>query len=353
MLRTNGTQRLDPQRGALRLWYMPSSWSSSSPGQGAGPGSVARLLTLLTTNGGAGAVWWSLAIAQDGNSLSLNYQSTSGSTASLSVPISFQSGVWHCLAFGYTETNSALFIDGQQVAAGDGFATVTADAMPLSALVVGSTLTGTEVAAGQIDELYAFEGQKRFYKGIGQVFGLSPDWEIAFYYTNYSHVAALGPISDAEEAARQARWAALKAAREAEAAAAPATSTSMQTMDAGTPLQQPAYDPTSGFTLSTPVIQGTNLFLTLSNGDPTISYDIYYTPTLSPAPSWSIIVTGAIAQTSYNVPIRGTQGYLRGAVGGDWDGDGVPNWMDADPRSTNIGALTITIDSPANGTIFQ
>jgi hypothetical protein len=37
----------------------------------------------------------------------------------------------------------------------------------------------------------------------------------------------------------------------------------------------------------------------------------------------------------------------------DSDGDGVPNWEDADPNNPNVGILTITIDSPANGEVLQ
>ena len=44
-----------------------------------------------------------------------------------------------------------------------------------------------------------------------------------------------------------------------------------------------------------------------------------------------------------------TRGYFRAAVGSDWDGDGIPNYQDAQPNNPATGILTITIDSPANG----
>jgi len=46
-------------------------------------------------------------------------------------------------------------------------------------------------------------------------------------------------------------------------------------------------------------------------------------------------------------------GSLTDVCPGDSDGDGVPDWMDANPYDPTVGALTITIDSPSNGTVFQ
>jgi hypothetical protein len=43
------------------------------------------------------------------------------------------------------------------------------------------------------------------------------------------------------------------------------------------------------------------------------------------------------------------QRFFKARAGRDWDNDNVFNWQDGDPNSTNIGVLTITIDSPING----
>jgi hypothetical protein len=354
ILATNGTRLIDPARGALRLWYMPT-WSSAATGQGAGPGNAARLLTLVSTNSSASAVWWSLEVAQDGNTLGLLCQNANGAAVCLSAPISFQAGTWHCLAVGYTETNSAMFMDGQQVAAGDGLTAVPTEALPFTSLVIGSSLAGNEVAAGQIEEFSAFTGGKRFHQMLGQEFGLSTDWELAAYYTNNVSVAALGPISEAEELAREQRMAAARAARLAaqETMATSALSGTAGPLDGGGVQPMDLYDPSQGFWLTAPqVVQGTNLFLTLVNGDTNISYDIYYTPSLAPT-DWRILATGHIAQATFTVPMIDGIGFFKGGVGGDWDLDGIPNWMDANPTNAAIGALRITIDNPVTGTLLQ
>lgn len=351
MLATNGIRQIDPARGALRMWYMPT-WSSAATGQGAGPGNPARLLTMVSTNNSASVVLWSLEVAQDGNTLGLLCQSANGPAVCLSAPISFQAGTWHCLAVGYTETNSAMFIDGQQVTAGDGLSTVPTNAMAFTSLVIGSSLAGNEVAAGQIEEFSAFTGSKRFHQMLGQEFGLSTDWEFTSYYTNNLSVAALGPISDAEELARQERMAAARAARLAMQETA-AASLAASPLDGGGIHPMDLYDPSQGFWLTSPqVVQSTNLFLTLVNGDTNISYDIYYTPSLAPT-DWRILATGHIAQATFTVPMLDGVGFFKGGVGGDWDLDGIPNWMDANPTNANIGVLRITIDSPVTGTTFN
>jgi hypothetical protein len=356
MTGTNLAYQVDPKRGAVRFFYMPS-WSSASTGQGNGPGSMARLLTLVSTNGAASAVWWSLVTSGDGNAVYLVCQTETGPAACLTAPVSFQTGSWHCLAVGYTDTNSALFLDGQQVAVGGGLAGVPAELVPFTSLVVGSSLSGGDAAAGQIEELSAFTGKKRFHQMLGQSFGLSPEWEIADYYSKYAAVAALGPISEAEEEAqresRKAARAARLAAQEAAAMAAPALLSS-QDGPLGRGPQLDSYDASQGFSLLTPqILQATNVFLTLTNNDPSIGYDIYFAPTLSAPVDWNIIATGVVGQATFTVPMTVWQGYYRGAIGGDWDGDGVPNWMDADPLNPNIGALQVIIYSPANGSTIN
>jgi hypothetical protein len=110
-----------------------------------------------------------------------------------------------------------------------------------------------------------------------------------------------------------------------------------------------------GFRLTPPVINGTNATLTLLDGDTNKSYDIYFvSPLLSSNTPWNLIVAlGSQGQTNFTVMVTNLYGCFQAAEGNDWDGDGVLNYMDANPISTNVGVLTITIEAPTNGSLIN
>ena len=196
MLASNGAFEMDRQRGAVRLWFKPE-WSSLNTGLGAGPGGVARLLTLAATNGASSAVFWSLAFARDGNSLQLQCQTEGAAAVCLSAAVSLQAGNWYLFTLGYTESNTVLCVNDQLAASGGGLLAVPAEAVPYTSLFLGSSVSGFELASGEIEEVCVFSGNKHFYRDMNNGFGLSESWEIAGYYNAFSATAALGPISDA------------------------------------------------------------------------------------------------------------------------------------------------------------
>ncbi len=200
---------VEPERGAIRFWYRPDFSS------GAGPGQTATLLELVTGKGKTEVVWWTLDVSPDGNAIQLLCQAESGPTTCLSAEVKWEAGTWHLLTLGFTPTNSALFVDDQLAAVGEGMATVPKEVAPLTSLIVGSSYSGTQPAQGQIEELCVFSGRKKIQQVMGNVFGLSVNWEIGIYYASLSKIAALGPISDEEITARQERAAKIKAERAA------------------------------------------------------------------------------------------------------------------------------------------
>ena len=349
---TNRTLNIDPERGAIRLWYQPG-WSGGWTGQGRGPDDVARLITLVCSNDRASSEWWSLVVTPDGNELHLICESGSGPASVLSTRIDWEAGTWHMLAVGYTPTNTALIVDGEIVATGGGIPSLPVEAMPYTTLVVGSDLNGNYAARGHLEELNTFAGRSRFRSVYGLPFGMGSLWDVSYHFTSRRAEAAKGPITAEEEAVRRAQATALRAERLAVKEASLLSGAAY--LNSGLEgMQLNVYDPLQGFRLLTPeILQGTNMFLTLANCDTNIGYDIYYAPAIETNMTWSVLATGHIGQTTFTVPMLGWQGFYRGAIGGDWDGDGIPNLMDADPRSTNVGALYITIESPINGTNFQ
>lgn len=101
---------------------------------------------------------------------------------------------------------------------------------------------------------------------------------------------------------------------------------------------------------------GTNqVQLVITNGASAVNYEIYRTSVLGDDENYpfTLHLIGGLGQTSFVASFGiETRGYLRAAVGSDWDGDGIANYMDAQPSSTNSGPLTITIDSPTNGAVI-
>lgn len=201
--------RVEPERGAIRLWYRPDQSS------GIGSGATATLLQLATVSGGTSEVWWSLVVSPDGDEVHLVCQTESGPQSCLQAEVNWKAGSWHLITVGFTPTNSALFIDDQLAASGDGLATIPSEAAPYTSLTIGSAANGTTPAQGQFEELSVFSGRKRMQQVMGNIFGLSRDWEIGIYWASLSKTAALGPISDEEIAARASRAAERQAAREA------------------------------------------------------------------------------------------------------------------------------------------
>lgn len=201
--------RVEPERGAIRFWYRPD-YSS-----GVGSGETTTLLELVTANDKASEIWWALVVSPDGSEVHLICQTESGPEACLSASVNWTNGSWHLLTVAFTPTNSAIFIDDQLQAVGEGLTAIPNEAAPYTSLIVGSSASGELPAQGQIEELSIFSGRKKMQQVMGNIFGLSVDWEIGIYYAALSKTAALGPISDAEIAERAARIAQRKAEREA------------------------------------------------------------------------------------------------------------------------------------------
>jgi hypothetical protein len=114
-----------------------------------------------------------------------------------------------------------------------------------------------------------------------------------------------------------------------------------------------AQVPIPGLTVG---LSGTNLLLVITNGSSLANYEIERTPVLGDEVGfpWTYYTNGTLGQTSF-VAYFGieTRGYFRAAVGTDFDSDGIPNTVDGQPNNGAVGALTITIDYPANGSNVQ
>ena len=102
---------------------------------------------------------------------------------------------------------------------------------------------------------------------------------------------------------------------------------------------------------------GTDQFqIVITNGSSSVNYELYRTSVLDDPIHYpfTLDTIGSLGQTNFLASFGAeTSGFFYVAEGSDWDGDGIPNFIDAQPSSTNAGALFITIDSPANGANVQ
>jgi hypothetical protein len=100
---------------------------------------------------------------------------------------------------------------------------------------------------------------------------------------------------------------------------------------------------------------GTQFQITITNAVASTNYEIYRTPLLSDTNfPWTLHVIGNVGQSNFVVDteVFGTS-FFRAGIGSDWDLDGVFNDRDANPTDPTIGILSITIDSPTNGSTIN
>ena len=167
ILRSNGWTNLACSRGTIIFWFMPQ-WNS---GTGAnGPGTYGRLIDVGEYTPDASHGWWSLYLDPHGTNLSFSAQTNGAGATYLSAPVQWTSNEWHFIALTYSQTNSALYLDGQLLTHGSG---VTywpgADVLSASGFTLGSDANGTNVARGQFEVLVTFDYQ------------LSPEFVAAYY----------------------------------------------------------------------------------------------------------------------------------------------------------------------------
>jgi len=99
---------------------------------------------------------------------------------------------------------------------------------------------------------------------------------------------------------------------------------------------------------------GDQFNVVITNAVSTTNYTLFWTPVLNDQfYPWQVLGVGQVGQT--NFPIDGGEwqaGWFRVLVGSDQDGDGWPEWQDAQPLNPAVGILSLTIDSPTNGMVF-
>lgn len=101
---------------------------------------------------------------------------------------------------------------------------------------------------------------------------------------------------------------------------------------------------------------GSNHFsILITNGVNTTNYTLFWTPVLADTNyPWVALWGGEVGQT--NFPVNGGDwpvGFFKVMIGHDLDGDSWPVWQDANDNNASVGILSVTIDSPLSGAVFQ
>ena len=99
----------------------------------------------------------------------------------------------------------------------------------------------------------------------------------------------------------------------------------------------------------------TNVQVTITNGVNTAVYELYWTPELnSSLYPWNWLAVGTTGQTNFVLDVsQTTQGFIEAKVGNDTDGDSIVDWQDSRPKDASAGILTVTIESPTNGSTIN
>lgn len=155
---TNGGTNFTPDSGTVMFWYAPASWSSTNLG-GTGPDDYGRLFEVgsYTTNSSYG--WWSIYVDDGGNNLYVSAQTNnlSDSVSNYIIfPVSWTTNYFHFIAFTYSPTNTALYLDGGLATNGPGLTVYPGADVLTNGFWIGSDSNGLNQAHGLFNSLAAY-----------------------------------------------------------------------------------------------------------------------------------------------------------------------------------------------------
>ena len=117
-----------------------------------------------------------------------------------------------------------------------------------------------------------------------------------------------------------------------------------------------ADPPQPGLTITQ--VASNEFSIIITNGSATTNYTLFWTDVLEDVNyPWLPLWVGDVGETNFGVEIPSMDdwphGFFRALVGSDGDGDGVLEQQDADSNDSNVGILSLTINSPTNGQVLQ
>lgn len=315
--------------GSVMFWMSPN-WASSNDTNelGTGPGVYGRLLEIgnFTTNASYG--WWGLYFDDVGNNLYFSAQDENGnSTNYFSVPVTFDSNVWHLIALSWCETNTSLYVDGECLTNAPGISVLPNDSVISSGFSIGSdSVTGVAQMHGAINEIttygYALDPVT-----------ISSEWVLAgiFYWRNpdnlgnYTNAPYSPGVSDIYDVVSGPGFLAVVG-----------TNTTTCFTNARVWITNASTFPGTNHSV--------NLRFMVSGGDPTLPYDVFATTALlKPITSnvWSWLGQAYPCETNVIYGLTNRAVYLKLGCPIDSDGDGLTDAWEllmthTDPNNPNM-----------------
>ena len=202
----------------------------------------------------------SLGFDRDGHGVSLTVNTAQEPVEILRAALAWTAGKWHQVSLAWSEKQTVLYLDGQRVAEGAGLdLSAFAKTDGVFGFCLGSDGAGGRVARGQFEELISFAR-------------VCSDAEIAADYQRTAPLAALGPISEVEQAARQTALSA--AARSGKKTAAPSSRSAARAqalLDAGDCASELLIQPDTNGVIT----------LTIANAAAGLPFDLFRTYALA------------------------------------------------------------------------
>jgi hypothetical protein len=106
--------------------------------------------------------------------------------------------------------------------------------------------------------------------------------------------------------------------------------------------------------ISIGVTNTNQLSITVTNGVAYANYILYNQHVLNDPAGWTFVTNPVPGVTNFVVdPGPYFEGYYIVTGSTNWNNNGIPNWDYADPANPGLGVLTVSIVSPAQGSVIQ
>jgi hypothetical protein len=156
---SDNTTNLTVSEGSITMWFAPNWNSAGNTNGGTGPGEYGRLFEVGSYTDDSSYGWLSIFVDSGGTNLYFAAQTndlSSGMTVYLSAPIDWTTNFFHFICVTYSETNSALYLDGEFITNGPGMTVYPGQDVLTNGLFIGSSPGGTNEAHGLFNTVQTY-----------------------------------------------------------------------------------------------------------------------------------------------------------------------------------------------------